>query len=79
MRKTTMTPEQFQAWRARHFPKSRRACAKALGLAETTILACETGRTRNGNPYDIPLTVELACAAWTMGLRDYDGGAVAIG
>jgi len=66
-----VTNQQFAAWRARHF-RSRRACAQALGIDPRTIRAFEAGRA-------IPAHVILACAAWTLGLRGYDGGAVTIG
>lgn len=73
-----MTPNQFAEWRARYF-KSRRACALALGLDPRAVQALEAGRPRNGTPCPVPAHVALACAAWTIGLREYDGGAVAIG
>lgn len=73
-----MTNREFASWRARHF-NSRRACALALGLDPRAVGALEAGATRNGTAAPIPAHVALACAAWTIGLRDYDGGAVTIG
>lgn len=73
-----MTNDQFAVWRARHF-RSVLACAKALGLDRDTVVALESGRTRRGNAYPVPHHIELACAAWTMSLRSYDGGAVVFG
>jgi len=73
-----MPNTQFAAWRARHF-KSRRACAVALGFDARAVQALEDGKTRNGTRLPIPTHVALSCAAWTLGLRDYSGGAVTIG
>lgn len=73
-----MTNKQFARWREAHF-RSRLACAEALGIDRDTVDALETGATRKGNPYPVPLHIALACAAWTMGLKKYDGGAVTIG
>ncbi len=73
-----MTNDQFLAWRRRHF-RSRAACARAFGLNRDTVTALEAGRTRRGSPYPVPVHVALACAAYTLGLRCYDGGAVTIG
>lgn len=73
-----MTNEQFADWRARYF-RSRAAAARALGLDRDAIAALESGTTRNGRAYPVPAHVALACAAWQLGLRDFDGGAVAIG
>lgn len=73
-----MTNAQFATWRAKHF-RSVLACAKALEIDRETVAALEAGRTRKGHPAPVPTPVALACAAWTIGLRDYDGGVVAIG
>lgn len=73
-----MTNEQFKAWRERHF-RSRMAAGKALGIDRGAIGFLEDGVTDNGTPYPVRPHIALACAAWTIGLRDYDGGAVKIG
>lgn len=73
-----MTNDEFSDWRARHF-RSVLACANAMGLDREAVSSLERGHTRIGNPYKVPAYVALACAAWTIGLRDYDGGAVMIG
>lgn len=78
-----MTNDEFTAWRARHF-RSRRACARAFGVGIEVVECLERGRQRDrpgkeGRPYPVPPTIELTCAAWTMGIRAYDGGPVTIG
>lgn len=73
-----MTNRQFRTWREKHF-RSRRACGMALGLDRDAVEALETGKTRNGASYPVRPLIALSCAAWTLGLRDYDGGAVTIG
>lgn len=70
-----MTNEQFQAWRKLNF-RSKSACAKALGINRETVDSLERGATRNGTPYPVSTHLALACAAWTMGIREYHGGAV---
>ena len=73
-----MTNEEFASWCDRHF-RSRLACSKAMGLDRDTVDSLVRGATRKGTPYPVSTTVALACAAWTLGLRDYDGGAVTLG
>lgn len=73
-----MTNDQFHLWRINHF-RSKAACAEALGLDRDTVAALESGRTRKGSAYPIPPHVALACAAWTMGVRAYNGGGVLLG
>lgn len=70
-----MTNEQFSAWRERHFD-SDFACARALGIDRDTVAALRTGKTRNDAAYPVRPFIALACAAWTIGLRGYEGGAV---
>lgn len=65
-----MTNAEFARWRGTHF-RSRSAAARALDLNRDTIDALETGRTRKGFEYPVPRYVALACAAWSLGLRDY--------
>lgn len=73
-----MTNSQFDAWASRHF-RSTLACAKALGLDRETVTALRAGRTRKGSPCPVPAHIAMACAGWTIGAHDYDGGRVAIG
>lgn len=61
-----MTSEQFKAWRAAQ-KLSQADLADALDLARETITKYE----RAVNP--VPKTVELACAAIQLGVRDFDG------
>jgi Predicted transcriptional regulators len=73
-----MTPEQFKTWRER-MGLSQIAAAEALGLSRGSINLYERGsRREDGRPVVVPKTVELACAALTMGVRSYDGGEVTI-
>ena len=72
-----MTNDQFRVWRERHF-RSRLEAERRLGIGRETLASLERGATRNGTPFPVPEYIALACAAWTMGLRDYDGGAVTI-
>ena len=67
-----MTNEQFAKWRESHFPR-RSVAARALGINHETVAALESGVTRKGKPYPVPLVVELACAAWSLNVRAYDG------
>lgn len=67
-----MTNEEFAAWRPRYF-RSRLAAAKALDLDRETIAALESGYTRKGNPFPVPRHTALACAAWAIGWREFDG------
>lgn len=73
-----MTNAEFAAWRQRHF-RSISACARALQLDRETVTALERGQTRRGGDYPVPAYVGMACAAYTVGVRDYDGGPVMIG
>jgi hypothetical protein len=68
----SMTNEQFARWRSGNF-RSGSAAARMLEMDRDTVAALETGRTRKGFDYPVPLHVALACAAWSMGLRDYRG------
>jgi transcriptional regulator with XRE-family HTH domain len=64
-----MTPEQFKEWRKAAGFRSRESAAEALGISASTVALYETGvRRDNGHPVDIPLLVEMACAAFDAGL-----------
>ena len=68
-----MTPEQFRAWRKRE-GLSQTAAATALGVSMTTVRLYEKGeRWEDGRPVVIPKSVRLACAAISLGMKDYDG------
>ena len=73
-----MTNSEFDEWFSRHF-RSDMAAAKALDLDRDAIASLRSGKTRRGNPRPVPAHIALACAAYTIGLREYDGGKVAIG
>lgn len=60
-----MTNKQFNAWVAAYF-RSDRAAGVALGLDQRTV-------TRYRKDQSIPIYVELACAAYSMGIREFDG------
>ena len=67
-----MTPQDFQAWRKAR-GESRAASAAALGISQATIKLYEAGRRfDDGRPVEIPLAVQLACAALTHGLSPAD-------
>ncbi|MBX3537324.1 MAG: helix-turn-helix domain-containing protein [Chelatococcus sp.] len=68
-----MTPEQFKAWR-KHLKLSQPEAAAVLGISPGSVFNYEKGaRSEDGRPVLIPKTVELACAAVALGIRDYDG------
>ena len=61
-----MTKDQLKRWR--HFCGiSQTTAAEAMGVCRRTYQAMERGTAeiRKGH--------ELACAAWAMGIRDYNG------
>ena len=66
-----MTNEQFKAWR-KHLKLPQREAADLLGISRNTVALYEIGE-RDGHPVVIPKTVELACAAVALGIRQYDG------
>lgn len=58
-----MTPQDFLAWRHRR-NWSRAVAANALGISEGSVKLYEAGRRfDDGRAVEIPLTVQLACAA----------------
>ncbi|MGH6892849.1 MAG: hypothetical protein ACREEP_11375 [Dongiaceae bacterium] len=68
-----MTGPELDAWIRLHF-SSVRACARGLGIDKETLGAYIRGHTRHyQRPAPVPTYVALACAAWAMGLKDYDG------
>jgi hypothetical protein len=73
-----MTNTEFADFRQRYF-RSVAACAKAWEMDRDTVTSLETGQTRRGTEYPVPLHIALACAGWAVGVREYDGGPVMIG
>lgn len=67
-----MTHREFTLWRKREFP-SRLACATAMGWGRDKVDALETGKTRGGARCSIRTADALACAAWTVGIREFHG------
>lgn len=59
-----MTPQQLKSWRKR-LGLSQKAASEAIGVSHRQLWAYEAGEA------DIPLTVELACAAVALGLRKF--------
>lgn len=74
-----MTNREFDAWVTRHFPQGDSACGRALDLNRETIKALRLGATKNGTPYPVGLHLALACAAWSMGIREFAGETLVIG
>lgn len=69
-----MQPDDFRKWRKALAWKQKDA-ADRLGLKKRVIQYYEKG-DRDGKPVEIPLTVELACLALSLGYEGYDGGPV---
>jgi hypothetical protein len=66
-----MTNTQFATWVAANF-RSDRAAGQALGLDQRTVTSYRRGQS-------VPIYVALACAAYSMGLRDFDGKTLNLG
>ena len=67
-----MTPQDFAMWR-KNRGWSRPKAGAALGISEGSVKLYEAGRRfDDGRPVEIPLTVQLACAALTHGLTPAD-------
>lgn len=71
MKSTSMTPEQFRAWRKGLGWKQKDA-AEFLGLKKRMIQYYETG-VRDGKKVKIPKYIRLACYALSSGVSDFDG------
>jgi transcriptional regulator with XRE-family HTH domain len=68
-----MAPEGFKAWRS-HMGLSQQDVADALGISKGSIQLYERGaRREDERTVIIPRTVELACAALALGIKQYDG------
>lgn len=69
-----MTPDQFKSWRT-DLGWTKVVAADRLGISVSQMSCYETGLTRHlvPKPVVIPKTVELACAALALGIKDYPG------
>lgn len=67
-----MTPTQLKAWR-KHLGYSQQAAAYLLGISVSSVKIYERGKRWDGRSAEIPLTVELACAALALGITHYSG------
>lgn len=74
-----MTPTAFKAWR-KSLGLSQKGAAEALGVSKSSVELYEAGVRRGDDPrpVEIPRTVALACAAVTLRIAAYDGGAIVI-
>ena len=61
-----LTAERFRAWRE-HMGVSKAQLGEWLGTSARTIQNYETGRAT------VPQAVALACAALSLGFRDFNG------
>ena len=68
---TSVKPAEFKRWR-KSVELSQKDAAHALGLKRRVVQYYEKGE-RDGKKIEIPLTVRLACAAYSAGVRDYHG------
>ncbi|MGA1206185.1 MAG: helix-turn-helix domain-containing protein [Litorivicinaceae bacterium] len=66
-----MKPSEFKAWR-KHLKLTQKDAAQKLGLKSRIIQYYEKGE-RNGDKFEIPRAIELACYAITLGVERYHG------
>lgn len=66
-----MKPAEFKAWR-KMLKLTQKDAAHKLGLKSRIIQYYEKGE-RNGDPFEIPKAIELACYAITLGIDAYSG------
>ena len=71
MATTSMDSERFREWR-RAMGWKQKDAADRLGLKKRVIQYYEKG-DREGRRVEIPLSVELACLALSLGYESYDG------
>ena len=71
MKASSLTSEQFIAWRKKH-GLSQSAVAKKLGLSHSSIFSYEKGKRENSD-VKIPLLVTLGMSAISSGLTPYEG------
>lgn len=67
-----MTPDQFRTWRKR-LGYTQQKAADAIDVSVRQLAKYEHGHA------EIPRTVALACAAVTLQIHDYAGGALRAG
>lgn len=61
-----LTAERFRAWRE-HMGVSKAQLGEWLGTSARTVQNYEAGRS------EIPQSITLACAALSLGVRDFNG------
>jgi transcriptional regulator with XRE-family HTH domain len=66
-----MKPAEFKAWR-KMLRLTQKEAAQRLGLKSRIIQYYEKGE-RNGDKFEIPKAIELACYALTAGVEHYSG------
>lgn len=66
-----MKPSEFKAWR-KMMKWTQKEAARRLGCKSRIIQYYEKGE-RNGDPFEIPKAIELACYALTLGVEAYSG------
>ena len=62
----SLTADSFRAWRE-HMGVSQKQLGDWLGTSARTVKNYETGRS------EIPRSITLACAALSLGFRDFNG------
>ncbi len=66
-----MKASEFKIWR-KSLDLTQKEAARKLGLKHRVIQYYEKGM-RDGEPFRIPVSVELACYALSVGVESYDG------
>ena len=66
-----MKPSEFKAWR-KSLNLTQKDAAEQLGLKSRIIQYYEKG-IRNGEKFEIPKAIELACYALGLGIESYSG------
>ncbi len=64
-----MSPSEFKTWR-KSLKLTQKSAAQKLGLKPRIIQYYEKGE-RNGALFAVPLSVELACFAISLGIESY--------
>lgn len=71
MKISSITPQQFIAWRKK-LGLSQSAVARKLGISASSVWVYESGKRKEGN-VKIPLLVALGMSAISSGLTPYEG------
>jgi len=66
-----MTPKQFKTWRKK-MGLTQAQAAKVLGLSKPTVENYDKGVRGNGEAFEIPHVVALACAALWHKIEPWD-------